>query len=810
MIEFELAPHYEVSADLSAENYRRLADALGNPPLYHQWRTYQAKSADIIVNSYNTGTGKTKAALLRLLDLDEEYKKSRYNNANVLFIAPTNELLRQHEKDVQDFIKDNGLSHIVLRLDAATIRKLGHQHLGEKFVRQGDRLHQMLQDPGSVLTDSDGYHIEGHHPYVLVINPDIFYYALYGLGNPHDQKVLFRAFVDKFRYIVVDEFHYYNAKQLANFLFLLTLCREWGYFAKGRKVCLLTATPAVQVKNYLDRLNLQIEYIEPGNEPSGLSTTPALAPVLLHLYGADALDNGLVSLTSSEKSKVLDWLQNERHGAFISSALWRINSIYQEYGGKNALKIGRLTGAEHTIWRERNKDAHLLMATPTVDIGYNFERSGKKRQSIDFLFFDARSSDEFIQRLGRSGRVLGKQECNIPSEVWAVVPDNLVTELSKFAGTTVERSELNRLVNEVLPQKNGIYTYISSGAIAEAFLPLYSVSKSLPTEQADKAEQLYKAILQVYDAKNALSFKKLIYNTRRYLKVKSQLLNLIHEADAKSFIFGRASVIVRAMDEQPDVELDALEGIDEARAEQIENTLRKKGTARKAELKRQAEIEEYYIADARFNFRDNFQPPLALAHDPQGFLATAEYTTYSALHIAQNYVADWFNADLQYAKWIEKVGEVDKQIKLCCEIRKPCEQRLNIYFMLKRSDLTRREWEAQYCRTLAATRGFCLFSDNGPVPGELNRAFEQNYVTFYSVPISGPEALALTKLKKITSLFTNRLKVDFGSEGECEYMMVVGSAALLVSYEKNILNAKFMVQRASTRRSHIFDWEEGE
>ncbi len=123
---------------------------------------------------------------------------------------------------------------------------------------------------------------------------------------------------------------------------------------------------------------------------------------------------------------------------------------------------------------------------------------------------------------------------------------------------------------------------------------------------------------------------------------------------------------------------------------------------------------------------------------------------------------------------------------------------------------SRREWEAQYCRTLAATRGFCLFSDNGPVPGELNRAFEQNYVTFYSVPISGPEALALTKLKKITSLFTNRLKVDFGSEGECEYMMVVGSAALLVSYEKNILNAKFMVQRASTRRSHIFDWEEGE
>lgn len=809
MIELELAPHTEVLADPNAENYTRIAAALGKPALYHQWCTYQAKDAHIVVNSYNTGTGKTKAALLRLLDLDEAYKKSRFNNANVLFIAPTNELLRQHEKDVQDFINDNGLSHIVLRLDAATIRDLGRHHLGEKFVRQGDRLHQMLQDPGSVLTGGDGYLIEGHHPYVLVVNPDIFYYALYGLGNPHDQKVLFRAFIEKFNYIIVDEFHYYNAKQLANFLFFLALSREWGYFTRGRKICLLTATPAPQVKNYLNQLNLDIKYIEPGNDPPGLHITSALAPVYLRLYSSETLENGLVSLASSERSSLLGWLRDGRHGAFISGALWRINLLYQEFGGKDNRQIGRLTGAEQTKWREQNKDAHLLMATPTVDIGYNFERIGKKRQSIDFLFFDARSSDEFIQRLGRSGRVLGKQECNIPSDVWAVVPDDLVTELGQFAGTKIKRSELNQLVNEILPQKNGIYAYICSGAIAEAFLPLYGISKSLPTEQLDKAEQLYKAILQVYGGKNALSFKKLETNTRRYLKMKSQLAELIRETDAKQFTFGTASVIFRTMDEQPDIELEMLEEIGETRAQQIENILRKKG-AWKAALKRQAEIEEYYITDARFNFRDNFQPPLALAHDPQGFLATAEYTTYSALHIAQNFVADWFDTDQYYEEWIEKVGaDIDKQVKLCCEIRRPREQRLNLYFKLTRSALTKREWETQYCSTLSATRGFQLFSDDGPVPGELNRTLENGYITFYAVPIVGPEALALFKLKKITSLFTNKLKVDFGSEGEYEYLMVVGSAALLVSYEKSILNAKFMARRASARGSHIFDWEEG-
>lgn len=810
MIELELIPHYETLADPHSEDYTRIADALGNPPLFHQWRTYKEKAADIAVNSYNTGTGKTKAALLRLLDLNAEFKKDRYVSANVLFIAPTNELLRQHEEDVSSFIEQNRLSHIVLRLDAATIRALGQQYLGEKFTRQGDRLNQMLQDPRSVLTDKDGFHIEGHRPYVLVINPDIFYYALYGLGNPHDQKVLFRAFIEKFNYIVVDEFHYYNAKQLANFLFFLALSREWGFFTRGRKVCLLTATPAQQVKHYLDQLHLNVTYIEPGSESSDLPTTPALAPVHLRLYSAEALQMGIVSLASDEKATVLDWLRRQQHGAFISSALWRINQLFQEYGGKNNELLGRLTGAEQTLWREQNKLANLLMATPTVDIGYNFTRPGKTRQSIDFLFFDAHSSDEFIQRLGRAGRVLGKQEFNTPSDVWAVVPDRLVTELSKLAGQNVTRSELNKLVNETLPQKNGIYTYISSGAIAEAFLPLYSINKSLPTEEKEKAEHLYKSIVQIYGDRKALSFRLLIGNTLRYLKIKARLPELLREANTHQFTFGPASIIVRTMDEQQDVDLDALDSLDETAAKTVEQKLLNSHKARAAELKRLAEIEEYYTTEARFNFRDNFQPPLALVLDPAGYLSTAEFTTYSALHIVQNYIADWFDVDqLQFKESIERVGvPSDKQVKLFCEIRKPLEQRLSIYFKLGDIELTKKQWEAHYCSKLAATHGFRLYSDNGPVPSELNKIFEQNYITFYIVPAIGPEAIALTKLCKTTSLFTNTLKVDFGSEGEHVYMMVVGSAALLVSCEKSIIGAKYVVRRASTRGSHIFDWNE--
>ena len=48
-------------------------------PLYHQQRTYdELKESDLVINTYNTGTGKTQASLLRLFDLKD-------GNDNVLF-----------------------------------------------------------------------------------------------------------------------------------------------------------------------------------------------------------------------------------------------------------------------------------------------------------------------------------------------------------------------------------------------------------------------------------------------------------------------------------------------------------------------------------------------------------------------------------------------------------------------------------------------------------------------------------------------------------------------------------------------------
>ncbi len=121
-------------------------------PLYHQWRTYNSE-APIIVNTYNTGTGKTKAGLLRLFKRARMigFEKLRPSQHNALLIAPTNELLAQHVDDARAFCKDNGLPYRVLALTKADLDDCKDKPgFSEKQLRRGAVLHSILNDASKV------------------------------------------------------------------------------------------------------------------------------------------------------------------------------------------------------------------------------------------------------------------------------------------------------------------------------------------------------------------------------------------------------------------------------------------------------------------------------------------------------------------------------------------------------------------------------------------------------------------------------------------------------------------------------------
>ncbi|MEA3396793.1 MAG: type I-D CRISPR-associated helicase Cas3', partial [Chloroflexota bacterium] len=472
--------------------YEKLAPtnpfALCDLPLYHQLRTVEAlRTHDLVANTYNTGTGKTIASLLYLFDLDQTGK-------NVLFIAPTNALLAQHAEDIEQFVAENNLDFKVLRVNAAEVRALRlAQNPAVTPTRPGELLQRLIRN---YLEFESG--AMRRQPIVLVVNPDIFYYALYFRYGAPDRRNIFERFLTAFDYIVVDEFHYYDSKQLANFLFAFALFDQFGYFdVRGRKVCLLSATPTEEVKTYLGRLfGDRWTLISPENEPpesADLPTKPTLAPLELTIM-ADEFQKW----TSAHRDELAQWVvQNGLDGALISNSLWRVNAAYAALRGVLAeSRMGRITGPEPAKERARATGRDLILATPTVDIGYNFKKLGKTRQNIDFLMCDARHGDELIQRIGRAGRVLGKEITGQPSQAIALLTPDAAQSLAAHDGQTLSRAEFAAIVQECkyLPPRHSLTGYIRTHAITESFWPVYQIGKVLPEDDQAELDTLFERV----------------------------------------------------------------------------------------------------------------------------------------------------------------------------------------------------------------------------------------------------------------------------------------------------------------------------
>src|SRR5262245_39877843 len=188
-------------------------------PLQHQLNTVAALSNyDVVINAFPTGTGKTKAALLWLLD---------HPQVSTLLIAPVNELVRQHARDAKEFVNDAGLSHAVAAVDAAYLRQPSLSHLPD---RPGERFYRILTNP-RFLPEMQNYQENAKPPLLLVTNPDLFYYGMFYLFNHLDRRNIAEQFIAKFQYVIIDEVHYYDAKQFANLLFFILLSKAFGYFA---------------------------------------------------------------------------------------------------------------------------------------------------------------------------------------------------------------------------------------------------------------------------------------------------------------------------------------------------------------------------------------------------------------------------------------------------------------------------------------------------------------------------------------------------------------------------------------------------
>lgn len=733
---------------------RVLTDSFGlrRWPLYHQVRTVEAlRTHKLVANTHDTGTGKTVASLLYLFDLAGR-------DTNVLFIAPTNELIHQHVTDIRDFVCTVGLDYLVLEVNAALLRQIA---TGQ---RPGETLHRLVRNPREFAEplglDPTNYR---RRPVVLVVNPDIFYYALFFRYGAHDQRNAFERFLTDFDYIVIDEFHYYNSKQLANFLFFFVISRQFGYFDGTRKVCLLSATPTAEVNAYLNRVfgNDGWALVSPANEPEE-SADYEQVKVLTELE-LTLMEGAIQEYAAARRGDIAGWLSAGQHGAMISNALWRINEAYQTLTG---LDVGRITGPEPIEVRRRARFRPLILATPTVDIGYNFVKPDKRRQNLDFVVFDARCHDDFLQRMGRAGRVLGKPVADVPSQAVALLAADPYAALREQDGKQLSRTEFAALARQALPPRNALYAYIRSGAIIESFYPIYKLRGMFPLEMQGELEALFEAVKEVFAPTSRRTFRGLTSEMRkfeerhRFVEQGKRRKLAEHFAD---FYEWRAGERVSPGDLAPAI------------PEFLADPERKR-------LFEEYVAGEYYLARSRFSFRDSFQGPRAVIHDPQHLLSSAEVTVYDLLHVVANYTFELFDG---WAEFRRHCADTDERGDFYLRLRGFREPKLRVGFSL-RADMINEEFEERWCSRPVARQGLRLAAfcqgDPFPLDPRIREAFEEQYVT--CLIVKPEDRGALFNLLRDRNFFARQLLVRTAEGGPArEYHIIVGSAAFLVYAE---------------------------
>ena len=767
MFSITLEPHYEKV--WLGENPSLTTFPERRPPLLHQWRTYNAEEP-LIINTYNTGTGKTKAALLRLLKRarDKGFHKLDNSEDNVLLIAPTNELLAQHARDAREFCEQNDLPYQVVpisRADLDNYREI--PGFSEGDLRRGAALHYLMQNARRLDRENS------KKATLFVVNPDIFYYALYFCYGRFDRIPLFQDILTQFNYIIIDEFHYYNPKQFANFLFFMSLSKHYGF--TDRQFCLLTATPSKQVEEYLKRLNVSIRWITPDTEETEqTSEVCALTPVTLEIYSVQELQDGLLTLAYEQRENIATWLNNGEDGAIISSALWRINQIYDSL--KQAISpdvMGRLTGAESRKGRNDAKGKRFILATPTVDIGYNFDRLDKPRQNIDFLLLDAHSSDEFIQRLGRAGRVLSKDQRDISSRVLAVVNQELYEALKPHAGQILNRTILRQLVVDNMPSRHALYSYIQSGAIAEAFLPIYRLEGMASTADKPDIEELFEKVRILFAPEAIFTYQHMRRKISRFIPQDQ------YYAGIKTL---------------PTEMTDCLKTCEKRLTAEQEHRKKQKtklwSNPSEAYLWLQGDLREYFTEKARFSFRESFQPPLALVSDTKGLLSSEPVALYDALHIAKNYHAKYYDTRKEWQQQLpSKLTEgVDEALVFCdiIELRQP-DERLHIGLKLIVSDHKKLDWEEQFVYRSSAYQPTALYglevislNSSRALHETVKNMFKERYVPALVAAEGSSTASEMWRLQREGQIFPCELHVTFGDLKTAKYYTVLGTMALQV------------------------------
>ena len=356
--------------------------------MYNEWKNH---AGFLLVTK--TGSGKTRATALPVLK----------NRESAVFAYPTNALIQDQSRAIQQLMDDEGISYRertpetankkvgieeyeIVQISAPTLAAFAKAWgMGEK--QKGAALTRLIQQDKRKI---------------VLINPDILY-LLYSLRYRGSQEAL--AHLQAYKTIVFDEFHLYNGVELAHALFLIFLAQCMGAF---QRVVLLSATPNEEIKTYLDRLLTPLVIDADVKVPQPVCGIRAVA----HDVELNALPV-VQDVVETARSKVLE-LQSKLYrlqtgnreaneaGDYVPCVII-LNSVVNAIALEDVLveagiprtDIAPIRGLSARSSRDV-KGKRLVIGTAAIEVGIDFK--------TDYLIFEAGNQASFMQRFGRLGR----------------------------------------------------------------------------------------------------------------------------------------------------------------------------------------------------------------------------------------------------------------------------------------------------------------------------------------------------------------------------------------------------------------------
>ncbi len=412
-----------------------------------------------------TGSGKTLAS----------YAYPILTGTPALGAYPTNELIRDQERALKVELEKTKKNEII-RVDCEELDKLEARL---DFERHGDVLDAVLNWREIILT-----------------NPDILYYLIFGLyeGLHGLTQRLYRLLADNYRIFIFDEFHLYNVKQMGNVLFFIGSLQRINP-NKGRIFIFASATPEEEFLRQVERLRINSQLIE--EEPVFLKEGRLIAQELNLIILPSNLEHWDMIKTIHENWNIIDdFIKNYPEGRIVSivdSVAGSIELANEFRDTHPKLSIGEVHGSSSKEARENGLKAQITVGTSTIEVGIDFKGEYEK----DFLIFEARTSGQFVQRLGRIARHSKLKK--IPNLALALVPyyvyHYLENKLSEKA--SISRKELYDLIYEAYRDPEEFHGYIRKHSPVEMFKGSLLVNSLFMEDTSDKIRNSLGEVIEI-------------------------------------------------------------------------------------------------------------------------------------------------------------------------------------------------------------------------------------------------------------------------------------------------------------------------